>query len=253
MAEHGTVRDYTTKDPLLLRPQQTVGDAAAMFGEFWVRFSPVIGGGGTVVGVISASDVLGQGTPPDPHMTLRDAMSKDVVSVRLDEPVTEAAAIMVTHAIHHLVVTEDDGNRLAGVVSVWDLARAVADEDPSIPLSEIMTADPLSMPITSTISECYAALTESGHQVLVLTKEGVPVGGLTRVALVRTLARDSYAIAADALEPGPPVLRPDDTLGRAATLMVEHASDYVLVAAEGRGPAIGIVTSTDAARWLAEQ
>jgi CBS domain-containing protein len=57
--------------------------------------------------------------------TVGEAMSRAVRSVAPGTPLREAARDMVNRQIHRLIV--QDGERLEGVVTTYDLVRAVAD------------------------------------------------------------------------------------------------------------------------------
>jgi CBS domain-containing protein len=59
------------------------------------------------------------------RLRVRDAMTRDVVAVDADTPLTEAAATMAGRRIHRLLVT--DGGRLAGLISALDVVRLVGD------------------------------------------------------------------------------------------------------------------------------
>jgi CBS domain-containing protein len=60
----------------------------------------------------------------DEH-TVREAMTDAVISLPPDAPVTDAAERIRAAGIHRVLVV--DGERLEGIVSVLDIARAVAD------------------------------------------------------------------------------------------------------------------------------
>jgi CBS domain-containing protein len=93
------------------------------------RWVPVSNGEGTVIGVISTSDLL------QFHNQQRDAQAirawqlctyKPVV-VAPETGLAEVAAQMVEHHIHHVVVTE--GTQVRGVVSALDFVARFARHD----------------------------------------------------------------------------------------------------------------------------
>lgn len=76
------------------------------------------------LGVISERDLVakvGQGVDLD-TMTAEEAMTRDVVSARVGDPLYDAAYQMLDGVIRHLPVVDDNG-RVIGVVSVRDLLR----------------------------------------------------------------------------------------------------------------------------------
>lgn len=58
--------------------------------------------------------------------TVREVMTRDVISVPLDWSCAQCMALMTEKHIRHLPVM--DGGRLIGVVSIGDVVRAVLDE-----------------------------------------------------------------------------------------------------------------------------
>lgn len=63
-------------------------------------------------------------------------MSCDVVTVREDIGVDEAARLIVSGSFDHLPVISKDG-RLIGIITTWDISKAVAGGKPSC-IGEIM-------------------------------------------------------------------------------------------------------------------
>ena len=88
--------------------------------------------GKTPVGLISATDILKlvydvEGhderrlrTFLDHQFTLEDAMSTELITVKIDEPLSVAVEHMCTGEVHSVLVTDDQGE-LAGIVTSTDL------------------------------------------------------------------------------------------------------------------------------------
>jgi CBS domain-containing protein len=92
--------------------------------------------GKSVVGVISMTDIADLlVNVPEPvtidgdslldQRSVGEAMSRDVISVTPSTSVQSAAAVMRKRGVHRLLVMEDD--KLAGIVSALDIARAVSE------------------------------------------------------------------------------------------------------------------------------
>ena len=82
---------------------------------------------GRLVGIVTERDVLrtiGEGHDPK-AVSLRDVMTSDVVTVKSDLSVREAAQIMFDKWFRHLPVVDNDGN-VVGIVSLRDLNGLVA-------------------------------------------------------------------------------------------------------------------------------
>jgi len=70
------------------------------------------------------------------ELRVRDVMRREVITAKPDDKVKEAAKKIVAKGIDHLPVVDSDG-KLIGIVTSWDLARAIANGKHL--LSEIMT------------------------------------------------------------------------------------------------------------------
>jgi CBS domain-containing protein len=84
---------------------------------------------GEVVGVISASDLVGfhaQGRDATKTHAWQMCSYKPIV-VNPETPVETVAALMVAHGVHHVIVTNDTG--IAGVVSSLDFVRSFRGND----------------------------------------------------------------------------------------------------------------------------
>jgi CBS domain-containing protein len=89
--------------------------------------SLVIVDGDALVGILTERDVLkavARGVDLD-STSVRDVMTKDVVTVGPDEPVRDAARTMAQHWIRHLPVVDADGS-LVGIVSQRDVTGIFA-------------------------------------------------------------------------------------------------------------------------------
>lgn len=95
-----------------------------------------------------------------------------VWSATPDTSVYEALEMMAENNIGALVVL--DGNRLVGIVSERDYARKVilrdrASRDTTV--GDIMTADPVTVPPTTSVSECMQLMTDNRFRHLPVIAE----------------------------------------------------------------------------------
>ena len=132
------VSDLMTKAAVTDAPDDTLAEAAAKMRSQQTG-SLLIMEGDALAGIVTERDVLkvvGAGQDPK-HVSLRDVMTKDVVTVGPDESVQDAARIMFDKWFRHLPVTTPDG-RVAGIISLRDLLSLVAQgmEDPE-PLQKL--------------------------------------------------------------------------------------------------------------------
>lgn len=123
-----TVADIMVRSVVTLSPAETLAKAAETLAVMSVSGAPVCDGSARVVGVFSKSDVvdglidgrLGAAALVKNHMTPL------TVSLRADEPVTAAVALMADRSIHRVVVLDAD-DRVVGIVSPLDILKAIHD------------------------------------------------------------------------------------------------------------------------------
>jgi CBS domain-containing protein len=139
-----------------LSPETTVEQAARDLVQNRVTGMPVVGYDGTVVGVLSLTDVAtalaGEG-PADPPVaddaaffdpvkldklvrsldadddassgkTVADSMSRRLVIAPASATVAEAAAMMARYRVHRVLVIDDAG-KLAGILTSMDVVAVV--------------------------------------------------------------------------------------------------------------------------------
>jgi CBS domain-containing protein len=151
-------------------------------------------------------------------MTVRDLMTKPVVSVRPGTPLKEVAQLLVDCKISGLPVVDDDGSVL-GVVSEADflikeqgaqairhrrLARILGESRESrsqlakigaLTAAEAMTAPAVTIAASSRIAEAAAAMTAHGVKRLPVVDGGRLIGIVTRADLVRAFVRSDEELA----------------------------------------------------------
>jgi CBS domain-containing protein len=130
-----------TFGPMSVRPEAPVKDVARLMLAREIDALPVVDAAGKVVGIISEKvmlevmagprvDMLTDGSPSagrDGPMTAADIMAHDVPWASPDTDVMSIARTMVETGRRHVVVLS--GVRLVGIVSRWDLMKAIARPD----------------------------------------------------------------------------------------------------------------------------
>lgn len=115
-------------------------------------------------------------------------MSRDLFSVRPEDIVDFAAAVMEWEHIRHVPVEDDDG-RLVGLVTHRDLLRMVARrdaEDAQVPIAQIMQRDVLTIPPDALTLEAIRLMRERGVGCLpVVREDGHLEGMVTEQDLLR--------------------------------------------------------------------
>ena len=112
----------------------------------------------------------------------------DVWSVAPTATVYEALEIMAANNIGALVVL--DGDRLVGIMSERDYARKVILFDRGsreTTVAEIMTPDPVTVPRSTTVTECMELMTNNRFRHLPVVDDGlvgvVSIGDVVRAVI----------------------------------------------------------------------
>jgi predicted transcriptional regulator len=78
-----------------------------------------------VVGILTERDILksiAKGVPPD-GITAGSLMSSPILSIRNDQPIEEAARLMIRNKVRHLLVEDPARHGIIGIITTTDLAR----------------------------------------------------------------------------------------------------------------------------------
>ncbi len=113
------VRDVMTTKVITVTQEQSKQQAARLLTQHRISGLPVVNDDNVVVGVVTEYDVIGK-----EGQTVRDIMTRGVISVTPDTDLEEASRILVNERIKRLLVL--DQGRLVGIVSRADLVREVA-------------------------------------------------------------------------------------------------------------------------------
>lgn len=117
------VKEVATHEPVVVPPQMSLRSATDVMARYSIG-AVVVATDKRVVGILSERDVviaLAAGADPD-GATVAGAMSHDVVSLRPDDTLYDAAVDMLDLGIRHVPVLNERGAVL-GMVSVRDLLR----------------------------------------------------------------------------------------------------------------------------------
>jgi CBS domain-containing protein len=109
-------------------PEVSLGVAVKMMASRSVGALVVSRDGRTIGGILSERDVV-RALADDPHASERrvaDVMTRDVVTVRPEDTLTGAMAVMTRRRHRHLPVVVEGG--LGGIVSIGDLVKARLEE-----------------------------------------------------------------------------------------------------------------------------
>jgi len=140
--------------------------------------------------------------------TARDIMSRSLVTVTADTPLSEARACLATGHVHHLPVV--DGDRLVGIVSATDFVHAAPTwlrpgerprrdaVDRALTVADVMQRDPITVGPEATLGEVMDQLADGGFHSLPVVQGGKLIGMITTTDIVRRFR----AALVDAAEDG---------------------------------------------------
>lgn len=148
-----TVADVMTRDPIVVQPETPLNEAIKILAERRISGLPVVNESEKLIGVISESDLMWQetGVTPPAYIKILDSViylenpakyerdlhkalgqtvgevmtSRDLLTVKPDKPLREAAQLMHERKVHRLPVVNGDG-KVIGVLTRGDIVRFMA-------------------------------------------------------------------------------------------------------------------------------
>ncbi len=127
------VKERMSKRTIVAAPEVSVPEALKLMQREHIRRLPVIDKGGKLVGIVSDKDLLHASPSPATSLsvwevtyllgkiTVRDVMTRKVITVSEDTPVEDAARIMADNKIGGLPVIR--GGTMVGIITETDLFK----------------------------------------------------------------------------------------------------------------------------------
>jgi len=135
-----TVKDVMTTTVVYLPSETTIAEVARTMREQDIG-DVVVADGPSLAGMVTDRDLVvravAEGKDPE-ATTVGEVMTRDLVTVRPEDTIQQAALLMRDRAVRRLLVCDDDQG-LVGVVSIGDLAERI---DPDSVLGGISSAEP---------------------------------------------------------------------------------------------------------------
>jgi acetoin utilization protein AcuB len=123
LGEEMLVKEYMTKNPIVLKPKEDVKNAFNLFLEKGIRQAPVVDKG-ELVGIVSDRDLrmaLVQDLKMN-NLTVDIIMTKDPVTITEDSKVTDAGKLISKGKFNAIPVIEVSGE-LTGIISTTDILK----------------------------------------------------------------------------------------------------------------------------------
>lgn len=129
------IRNWMTPDPITVEPDTSMLEAEHLMKENKIRCLPVMKGG-KLVGIVTEHDVkaasASSATTLDVHelmylvskVKVKEVMTKEPVTIREDDTVEEAAALMLRRKISRLPVLSDRKD-LVGIITDTDVFKVL--------------------------------------------------------------------------------------------------------------------------------
>jgi CBS domain-containing protein len=124
------VREVMTDNPRCVTPDTLVSEAARLMKSEDVGSLPILEGE-KVTGVITDRDIVIRAVAEekDPRgMPVREVASRELVTIRPDEDLSEALKLMASYQVRRLPVVDED-NTLVGVLAQADIAMEGKEKD----------------------------------------------------------------------------------------------------------------------------
>jgi CBS domain-containing protein len=133
--ENMIVKDMMTRGTISVRAEQSLADAAGLMWQYDCGALPVVQGDDSrLVGMITDRDICmatwSRGLAPA-SIFVSDAMSQNIVHCSEGDSIGRAEAIMQSNQVRRLPVLDSE-NRLVGILSLADIARATEGDKPSL-------------------------------------------------------------------------------------------------------------------------
>ena len=126
------VRNWMTLNPITITPHTTLPEVHRLMDEYNIRRLPVINKG-KLVGIVTRGDVR-EAQASDAttlsvyelnflldRLTAREFMAYEPITISPDDPIAEAARLMLQHKIGGLPVVEN--GELVGIITETDFCR----------------------------------------------------------------------------------------------------------------------------------
>lgn len=119
------VEDYMTTTTVTMNFKNSVLDVAKKMLAENISSIPITDDEGEIIGILTERDmikIIANELPPG-GISAMSLMSFPTVTVKRKAPIEEAAKIMATKKLRHLIVEDTYNKDVVGVITVTDLAR----------------------------------------------------------------------------------------------------------------------------------
>ncbi|WP_067259233.1 CBS domain-containing protein [Methanobrevibacter cuticularis] len=120
-----TVYDIASLDLVLLKPTDTIKEAANTLSKETIDGAPVIENN-SVIGILTLTDIVRAIANSEENLKVKDAMQKEVVTVNKDTKIANAIEIMHNKDIGRLILVNKN-NDPVGIITRTDIVNSVTN------------------------------------------------------------------------------------------------------------------------------
>ena len=191
------VREHMSNKLVAVLPETPLSEVHAILEEHDISAVPIVDARGVLHGILSTKDLLREAriellAPGEVARvtalprTARDLMRTHVITVDEKAPLRAAAAKMVAHRIHRVVVMR--GGVATGVFSTRDAMRALLAHRVATPLEQVMTKEVVTIDLGDTIRVAIGRLDDANVRGLVVVDGAWPIGVFTHLEALHARA-----------------------------------------------------------------
>ncbi|MEM3404121.1 MAG: CBS domain-containing protein [Nitrososphaeria archaeon] len=181
-----------------------------------------------------------------------DIMTKDVVTCKPSDFISEVRRLLVDHQISRVVVVDEE-NKPVGIVTQKDLVRFLSSDKSMRGIDEIEAREIMSMSLVTakpdtSVKEIAKTMLEKRISSIVIVGDGGKLRGIvTKADLEAWYAHEEKGayIVFDFMTKKPVTVRPSHSIFIATSLMSKHNISRLVVVDNENKP-IGVITLTDA-------
>ena len=200
---HGDILAIASKNIVTLPPTTNIMGTAKTMLKYGFRRVPIADAGtNRLVGIITSLDIvdfLGGGLRHNIvknrykgnlaaaiNEDVREIMKKDVVSLGVNDTISNALKTMIEKNIGGIPIIDDD-NVVVGIVSERDFVRTVADITTSKTIKEYMSNKVVTASPDISVGEATRTMIEKGFRRIPIVKEDILLGIITASDIMRYL------------------------------------------------------------------
>ena len=125
LLERFKVKEFMTPNPITVHPEVSLEEAQRLLSEKLIGGLPVTVGK-RVVGIITKSDIMRVHPDERKHRKVKEIMSKRVITLTPEHPLSEALRILSTEGVGRIpVVISYESKVLVGIITRADIGKAI--------------------------------------------------------------------------------------------------------------------------------